>query len=257
MNQKFIDFMRNFYGKKLAVAVSGGVDSIALLYWMVEIGADIVCLHVNHGLRDAATIEENYVLETCKKLSVPCQVFHWDAEKPTTGIEAAARSARYKMMTDFCHQNGIEYLVTAHQSDDQIETFLMNLGRGSGVFGLSAMQNISERDGIKILRPLLNVSREELKNYCDTKKIKYFTDEMNNDARYTRVRIRQNRHLLHDALGISDERILLAIENLNRARKSIESDVDKLVADVMGNDFAMFRDSFLFDLSGGTVINRV
>ena len=248
MNQKFIDFMRNFYGKKLAVAVSGGVDSIALLYWMVEIGADIVCLHVNHGLRDAATIEENYVLETCKKLSVPCQVFHWDAEKPTTGVEAAARSARYKMMTDFCHNNGIEYLVTAHQADDQIETFLMNLGRGSGVFGLSAMQSISERDGIKILRPLLNVSREELKNYCDTKKIKYFTDEMNNDARYTRVRIRQNRHLLHDALGISDERILLAIENLNRARKSIESDVDKLVADVMGNDFAMFRDSFLFDL---------
>ena len=248
MNQKFIDFMRNFYGKKLAVAVSGGVDSVALLYWMVEIGADIVCLHVNHGLRDAAKTEENYVLETCKKLSVPCQVFHWDAEKPTTGIEAAARTARYKMMTDFCHNNGIEYLVTAHQADDQIETFLMNLGRGSGVFGLSAMQNISERDGIKILRPLLNVSREELKNYCDTHNIKYFTDEMNNDARYTRVRIRQNRHLLHDTLGISDERILLAIENLNRARKSIESDVDKLVADVMGNDFAMFRDSFLFDL---------
>lgn len=248
MNQKFIDFMRDFYGKKLAVAVSGGVDSIALLYWMVEIGANIVCLHVNHGLRDAAKIEENYVLETCKKLSVPCKVFHWVGEKPSTGVEAAARTARYKMMTDFCHENGIEYIVTAHQADDQIETFLMNLGRGSGVFGLSAMQNISERDGIKILRPLLNVSREELKNYCDTKKIKYFTDEMNNDARYTRVRIRQNRHLLHDALGISDERILLAIENLNRARKSIESDVDKLVADVMGNDFAMFRDSFLFDL---------
>jgi len=264
MNQKFIDFMRGFYGEKIAVAVSGGVDSIALLHWMVEIGADIVCLHVNHGLRDAAIAEEKYVQDTCKKLKVPCHVFHWTGEKPTSGVEAAARSARYKMMTDFCHENDIEYLATAHQSDDQIETFLMNLGRGSGVFGLAAMQPLSERDGIKILRPLLNVSRDELKNYCELKRIKYFTDEMNNDARYTRVRIRQNRHVLHDMLGISDERILLAIENLNRARNAIEQDVDKLVADVMGNGFAMFRDSFLFDLMPdirlkfiGTLIQKI
>lgn len=248
MNQKFIDFMREFYGKKMAVAVSGGVDSIALLHWLVEIGADIVCLHVNHGLRDAAPIEAEYVRQTCEKLNVPCHVFVWNGEKPSAGLEAAARCARYKFMTDFCRENGIEYLITAHQADDQIETFLMNLGRGSGVFGLSAMQPISERDGVKIVRPLLNISRDELRQYCDSRGIKYFTDEMNADARYTRVRIRQNRHLLNDKLGISDERILLAIENIARARATIETDVDKLVADVMGDGFAMFRDSFLFDL---------
>ena len=264
MNKKFIDFMRAFYGKKLAVAVSGGVDSICLLHWLVEIGTDIVCLHVNHGLRSAADGELQYVRDVCEKLNVPCYVFHWTGEKPKTGIEAAARAARYKMMTDFCVENGIEYLVTAHQADDQIETFLMNLGRGSGVFGLAAMQGISERDGIKIIRPLLNVPRAELRDYCDARKIKYFTDEMNSDARYTRVRIRQNRHLLHDKLGISDERILLAIENLNRARDAIETDVDKLVADVTGNGFAMFRDSFLFDLAQdirlkfiGTLIQKI
>ena len=264
MNQKFIDFMRKFYGKKMAVAVSGGVDSIALLHWLVEIGADIVCLHVNHGLRVAADVESQYVRDVCEKLNVPCHVFHWTGDKPSTGLEAAARAARYKMMTDFCANNGIEYLLTAHQADDQIETFLMNLSRGSGVFGLAAMQRVSERDGIKIVRPLLNISRDELKKYCDTRGIKYFTDEMNNDARYTRVRIRQNRHVLHDSLGISDERILLAIENLNRARAAIETDVEKLVADVMGNGFAMFRDSFLFDLMPdirlkfiGTLIQKI
>ena len=264
MNQKFIDFMRNFYGKKMAVAVSGGVDSIALLHWLVEIGADVVCLHVNHGLRAVAETEAKYVSDLCKKLNVPCHVFHWTGEKPETGVEAAARAARYKMMTDFCRENGIEYLLTAHQADDQIETFLMNLARGSGVFGLAAMQMVSERDCIKIVRPLLNVSRAELARYCDSRGIKYFVDEMNNDARYTRVRIRQNRHLLHDKLGISDERILLAIENLNRARDAIETDVEKLVADVMGNGFAMFRDSFLFDLSPdirlkfiGTLVQRI
>ncbi|MBO7066516.1 MAG: tRNA lysidine(34) synthetase TilS [Alphaproteobacteria bacterium] len=264
MNQKFMDFMRNFYGKKLAVAVSGGVDSVALLHWLVEIGADIVCLHVNHGLRAVADTESEYVRDLCKKLNVPCKIFRWMGDKPESGLEAAARAARYKMMTDFCHENEIEYLLTAHQADDQIETFLMNLGRGSGVFGLAAMQPVSERDGIKIVRPLLNVSREELKNYCDTRGIKYFVDEMNNDARYTRVRIRKNRHVLHDALGISDERILLAIENLNRARDAIATDIDKLVADVMGNGFAMFRDSFLFDLAHdirlkfiGTLIQKI
>lgn len=264
MNQKFIDFMRTFHGKKMAVAVSGGVDSVALLHWLVAIGADIVCLHVNHGLRIAADDEAKYVRDLSKKLKVPYQEFHWTGKKPESGLEAAARSARYKMMTDFCRENGIEYLITAHQADDQIETFLMNLGRGSGVFGLAAMQPVSERDGIKIVRPLLNVSRDELKKYCDTHGIKYATDEMNNDVRYTRVKIRQNRHLLHDKLGISDERILLAIENLNRARDAIANDIDKLVADVMGNGFAMFRDSFLFDLMPdirlkfiGTLIQKI
>ena len=264
MNQKFIDFMRDFYGKKLAVAVSGGVDSVALLHWLVEIGADIVCLHVNHGLRAAADVEADYVRDLCKKLKVPYNEFHWNGQKPTTGVEAAARTARYKFMTDFCHENGIEYLLTAHQSDDQIETFLMNLGRGSGVFGLAAMQSVSERDGIKIVRPLLNVSRAELKDFCDTRGIKYFTDEMNSDEHYPRVRIRKNRHLLHDKLGISDERILLAIENLNRARDGIANDIDKLVSDVMENGFAMFRDSFLFDLGPdirlkfiGTLVQKI
>ena len=264
MNQKFIDFMREFYGKKLAVAVSGGVDSVALLHWLVEIGADIVCLHVNHGLRDAADTEATYVHDICDKLNVPCHIFHWAGTKPSTGLEAAARTVRYKFMTDFCRDIGIEFLITAHQADDQIETFLMNLSRGSGVFGLAAMQAVSERDGIKIVRPLLNISRNELKIYCDTRGIKYFTDEMNSDARYTRVRIRQNRHLLHDKLGISDERILLAIENMNRARDAIAGDVEKLVADVMGNGFAMFRDSFLFDLAQdirlkfiGTLIQKI
>lgn len=264
MNQKFIDFMRDFYGKKLAVAVSGGVDSVTLLHWLVEIGADVVCLHVNHGLRPAAEDEARYVELLCEQLDVPCHVFKWTGKKPATGIEAAARSARYKLMIDFCHDNGIEYLLTAHQADDQIETFLMNLGRGSGVFGLAAMQPVSERDGIKIVRPLLNVPREELVAYCDARNFWYATDEMNNDARYTRVKIRQNRHLLHDKLGISDERILLAIENLNRVRSAIESDVDKLVADVMDDGFAMFRDSFLFDLGPdirlkfiGTLIQKI
>ena len=151
------------------------------------------------------------------------------------------------MMTDFCRENNVDALLVAHQADDQIETFLMNLGRGSGLSGLAAMRPISVRDGVKIVRPLLNVWRHELKQYCDDNGIKYCTDAMNSDIKYTRVRIRQNRHLLVDALGISDERILLAINNLNRVRDAIETNVADLVAMVKNGRRAVFLDSFLFD----------
>lgn len=247
MNQKFADFMDNYKDSKMAVAVSGGVDSMCLLYWLHGIGADIVCLHVNHKLRPEADTETEYVKDVCKKLDIPCHIFYWTDEKPESGLEAAAREARYKMMTDFCHENNIEYLLTAHQSDDQIETFLMNLSRGSGLYGLAAMMPESVRDGIKILRPLLEVSRNEIKKYCDDNNIKYFVDSMNSDEHYTRVKIRKNRHLLNDDLGISDTRLLLAIQNLSRTREWMDKYVATRVEMVIRSWGALFTESFLFD----------
>ena len=247
MNQKFSDFIAKYKNTKMAVAVSGGVDSMCLLYWLHDIGADIVCLHVNHKLRAEADIETEYVADTCKKLNIPCKIFYWDGEKPEKGLEAAAREARYKMMTDYCHENNIEYLVTAHQSDDQIETFLMNLSRGSGLYGLAAMLPESTRNGLKILRPLLNVSREEIKKYCEDNNIKYFVDSMNSDEHYTRVKIRKNRHILNDELGISDTRILLAIQNLSRTREWMDKYIESRVEMVIRSWGALFISSFLFD----------
>ena len=247
MNKKFTDFMEKYRGVKMAVGVSGGIDSMCLLYWLHEIGADVVCLHVNHKLRKQADIETDYVVNVCKQLNIPCQIFYWTDEKPENGLEAAAREARYKMMTDFCHENGIEYLLTAHQSDDQIETFLMNLSRGSGLYGLSAMLPKSSRDGITILRPLLDVPRAELKRYCDDNNIKYFIDSMNSDDHYKRVKIRQNRCLLNEKLDISDSRILLAIQNLSRTREWIDKYIEDRLEMVIRSWGALFNTSFLFD----------
>ena len=247
MNKKFVDFMHKYSGVKMAVGVSGGIDSMCLLYWLHEIGVDVVCLHVNHRLRPEADIETEYVQKVCADLNIPCQIFYWNGEKPENGLEAAAREARYKMMTDFCHENKIEYLLTAHQSDDQIETFLMNLSRGSGLYGLSAMLPKTERDGITILRPLLDVSRAELKKYCDDNNIKYFIDSMNSDEHYTRVKMRQNRHLLNDKLDISDARILLAIQNLARTREWMDKYISNRIEMVVRSWGALFNTSFLFD----------
>jgi len=247
MNKKFMEFIAKYRGAKMAVGVSGGIDSMCLLYWLHELKADIVCLHVNHRLRAEADTETEYVASVCKKLNIPYRAFYWEEEKPENGLEAAAREARYKMMTDFCHENGIEYLLTAHQSDDQIETFLMNLSRGSGLYGLSAMLPQSKRNGITILRPLLEVSRAELKKYCDDNNIKYFIDSMNSDDHYKRVKIRQNRHLLNDNLDISDTRILLAIQNLARTREWMDKYISNRIEMVTRSWGAMFAASFLFD----------
>lgn len=247
MNQNFVHFIRNYSDKKLAVAVSGGIDSVCLLMWLHRMNINITALHVNHKLRPAADTEAQYVQDLCKKLGVPCHVFQWDDAKPTSGLEAAARTARYDMMTTWCHENNIDALAVAHHADDQIETFLMNLARGSGVTGLAAMRDVSMRDGIKIIRPLLKVYRAELKKFCDDNDIKYFQDEMNFDPHYTRVKIRQNRHLMRDALGISDDRIMLAIENLGRARDALDDDIDWRIENVTDSDGAFFSCSFLFD----------
>lgn len=264
MNKNFLNFMGKFAGQKIAVGVSGGVDSVALLHWLVEIGMDVVCLHVNHGLRAAAETEAAYVADLCKKLNVECHIFEWTGDKPDVGLEDAARIARYKFMTDFCHKNKIKIIATAHQADDQIETFWMNLARGSGVYGLAAMRPEGQMFGVRIIRPLLNVFRRELREYCDTRGIKYFSDEMNDDPHYTRVKIRQNREMVGQALGISDERILLAIENLGRVRETLESDVGKLVRRVLHDGYVLINETFLFDLSPdirlkflGTIIRMV
>lgn len=264
MNQNFLDFVQNFRGKKIAIAVSGGVDSICLMRWCVDAGLDVVCLHVNHGLRAAADVETDYVRNLCNALHVPCRIFYWAGDKNMPGLESAARDARYKFMTDFCKQNNIDALFVAHQADDQIETFLMNLARGSGLYGLAAMRRETVRDGVRIVRPLLDVSRDELRAWCDANNVKYFVDEMNSDPHYTRVKIRQNRHLMDEKLGISDARILLAIQNLGRLRDKIENDVSGLVASVVTDGRAVFSDVFLFDLDTdirlkfiGTLIQQI
>lgn len=247
MNSNFTNFMEKYKKSKIAVAVSGGADSICLLHWLSKMDLNLVVLHVNHGLRDVADIETKYVCDVSEKLKLECKVFYWTGDKPESGLESAARDARYKLMTDFCKENKIDFLMTAHQADDQIETFLMNLGRGSGVYGLAAMRPESERNGVKIVRPLLKVFRSELEKYCADNKIKYFFDEMNYDEKYTRVKIRKNRHLLNDKLGISDDRILLAIQNLSRTRETLDSNISNLVSIAMVDDYARFDESFLFD----------
>ncbi len=264
MNKNFIDFMQDFQNKKIAVAVSGGLDSVVLLHWLVKLDMDITVLHVNHKLRDAADTESEYVANLAIKLGLKYKSFDWLDDKPEANLESVAREYRYRVMTDYVKKEGLDCLAVAHHADDQIETFLMNLGRGSGIYGLAGMQGCSIKNQVQIIRPLLKVPKAELEQFANDNKIQFFIDEMNADEKYTRVKMRQNRECMSKLLGISDERILLAINNLSRTRAALDDYIHKKIENVLKNDFARFNESFLFDEAVdirlkllGTILQRI
>ncbi|MDR2685780.1 MAG: tRNA lysidine(34) synthetase TilS [Rickettsiales bacterium] len=233
MNNKFTSFINALPKARIAVAVSGGADSMALMHWCADYKP--VVLTIDHGLRNESAAEAEMVGRVAKKLGLEHHTLKWVGDKPDTGVEEAAREARYNLMLDFCRANNIGILMTAHHADDNIETFLMNLGRGSGLFGLGGLRPISERGGITIARPLLEVRRAELRDWCVKNSVDFVDDPMNDDEQFLRVRVRKNRGILAEKLGISDERLLLAISSLARARDASEGEIEKLLLNFDGN----------------------
>lgn len=209
---------------KVAVALSGGSDSLALTLlsnnWAASNGKEIIALTVDHNLRKGSAKEAKQVQLWMNKRNIPHEILSYKGEIPSSNIEAIAREYRYKLLLDYCKKNKIKYLLIGHNADEQTETFFLNLSRGSGVYGLCGMAEISEMDKVKILRPLLDFTKEEIKAYLKTQKQKWVEDESNKDSKYKRVRIRNIKKLL-DNLELSNERIRNTISNMNRVREAI------------------------------------
>lgn len=231
--QEFL-FKHNIKEKVLAVGVSGGADSLALVLMAREqlavYGYKIIALTVNHGLRKSAAKEAEYVAQIMRQHNIEHHILNWQGEKPETGIEEAARLARYALLKQWCDENGVKVLLVAHHLLDQAETFLMRLQRGSGLSGLCAMREVSDFNGLKIVRPLLNVKPQVLKEYLNALNIKWIEDESNTDTKFLRNKIRKFLPNLSDTVGITPERIAEAADNLQSADDYIESQVDKIFA---------------------------
>ena len=155
------------YDEVIAVGVSGGADSLALLWklnsWAKDNNKKIVALTVDHGLREESAYEANYVAQIAKQWGIEHHILIWEGEKPQTGIEEKARKMRYSLLLNWCKNNNVNALAVAHHLFDQAETFFLRLHRGSGLDGLCGMLPISYMDNIKIIRPLLNVHPDILK----------------------------------------------------------------------------------------------
>lgn len=216
-----------------AVGVSGGADSLALVLMLKHEFPEyrIIALTVDHQLRPSSHQEALYVSQLMEQYQIEHHILVWEGEKPQTGIEEQARLARYKLLCDWCLKNNINNLLIAHHLYDQAETFLMRLQRGSGLYGLAAMSEISERNGIRILRPLLNIHPNTLKDFLNKHCIKWIEDESNQCEDFLRVKMRKFLPLLEDITGISAMRLSEAAADLRKVKNFMEEMVDVLISE--------------------------
>lgn len=173
----------------LAVAVSGGNDSLALLLLAARaFPGRVTALTVDHGLRADAAAEATGVAAQCAALGVPHVTLRWEGGKPHANIQAAARTARYRLMGDWCAGQGVALLLTAHHADDQAETLLMRLQRGSGSAGLAGIRAARPLvAGVTLVRPLLGVRRAVLASLVAAAGWHAVDDPSNADRRFDRT----------------------------------------------------------------------
>jgi tRNA(Ile)-lysidine synthase len=181
----------------LVLAVSGGPDSTALLLlaarWRAALkaGPQLIAVTVDHGLRAEAAYEAAAVGRLAAELGVVHRIVNWPGPKPDTGLQAAARAARYRVLGTAAQQAGASHILTAHTLDDQAETVLMRLARGSGLTGLAAMARLTPLGrGITLVRPLLDTPKARLIATLDEAGIDYARDPSNENTRFTRARLR-------------------------------------------------------------------
>jgi tRNA(Ile)-lysidine synthase len=214
----------------IVVAVSGGGDSVALMHLLKDYAsanmlAPPIVLTVDHGLRKQSARDAKQVAAWAKQAGLKAHILTWRGARPKSGIEAAARVARYRLMGDWLAKNRITTLQVGHTQDDQAETFLLRLARGSGLDGLSAMQAKAPwpEDGhaLTVSRPLLGIARDELRAHLAERDQPWLDDPMNDDAAFDRVKIRKARAVLAEA-GLTAARIAAAAAHLGRARAALE-----------------------------------
>ena len=213
---------------RVALAVSGGPDSLALLHLAAQWRAarserpDLVVLTVDHGLRADSQGEALLVSRAAELAGLTHTTLLWEHGPVDEGVQARARAARYDLMAAYAHAHDIPALVTAHHLDDQAETFLMRLARGSGLDGLSAIPQEGSWAGLALLRPLLDVPKARLKAAVEAAGIAYVTDPSNVDPKFERGRLRGAMETLA-SFGITPEAIALSAKRLRRARAALDA----------------------------------
>src|SRR5437899_420860 len=215
----------------LVLGVSGGPDSVALMWlaarWQRALarGPRLVVVTVDHGLRPEAAREAREVKRQAAALALTHRTLRWRGAKPKAGLPAAARAARYRLLAQAARASGATHILTAHTRDDQAETLLMRMLRGSGIAGLAAMARESERDGLLLARPFLDVSKSQLVATLKKAKVGFAEDPTNRDTSFTRPRLRNLMPVLAAEGGDTRNLVRLA-SRLARANAAVEVLVD-------------------------------
>ena len=234
---EFADLMAQFGlfepAPRVAVGVSGGADSLALLHlvhtWTRARGGGAIALTVDHGLRPESAGEAARLGQALAASGIELRCLRWCGPKPRSNIQAAARRARHDLLGRWCTRYGILHLALAHHLDDQAETLLLRLGRGSGLEGLAAMATVREMPGFRLLRPLLSVAKSRLAATLTARRHSWIEDPSNTDPSFARVRLRGLLPAL-DSEGLTVTRLAATAAHLGRARAALECSVARLLA---------------------------
>ncbi|MDI4656195.1 tRNA lysidine(34) synthetase TilS [Xanthobacter autotrophicus] len=215
----------------ILIAISGGPDSTALLHlaarWRAgrAAGPGLIAATVDHGLRAEATREAEAVAAFAARLGVPHRILVWRGAKPAHGIQEAAREARYRLLAEAAQQAGATAIALAHTRDDQAETVLFRLARGSGLTGLCGMRGDAARHGLALLRPFLDVPKARLVATLEAAGLAFVRDPSNGDPSFARPRLRAMAQALAGE-GLDARRLAVLARRVARADQALEAATD-------------------------------
>ncbi len=216
---------------RILLAVSGGPDSTALLLlaraWRYSLldGPNFLVATVDHGLRPESAHEAAAVSDLCHRLGLPHVVLPWRGPKPQSGLQESARHARYALLCDCAREHALGAMALAHTLDDQAETVLFRLCRGSGLSGLAAMSPVGQRDGLTVLRPFLDLPKARLVATLEASGTPFVRDPSNADPRFARPRLRAMAAQL-EAEGLDACRLAQLARRAARADAALELETD-------------------------------
>ena len=246
-------------GDTVAVATSGGIDSICLLYFLYhnkkEFGINIVAVNVDHSIRENSSDDSDFVANFCKELGITCYKFKVDvlslAKEKKLGIEEAARIARYKVFDSLLKKNLADKIAIAHHQSDQAETILLNIFRGTGLKGASGME---AKQGCYV-RPFLNTSKTEIENYAKENGLEHVEDQTNKDDTYSRNFVRNKVLPLIKTKWKNIEKNLINFANV------CKQDDDYILSTISFDDILIEKNSARIPLykfvSNASVQNRI
>ncbi len=246
----FAKAMKEIPNGDIGVAVSGGGDSIALLYltvdWALKNGRSLKSATVDHGIRLESESECHYVEEISRELSVQHTTLKW-IDHNNGNLQKLAREARHKLLRQWAIRNNLSVVLFGHTLDDNAETIMIRLSRGSGIDGLTGISKSININDLAIFRPLLQVSRLELRNYLKSESIRWIDEPSNFDQRFKRIRIRQLLPKLTE-VGITAHKLISMAEHMARAKEALDLEVTRFakihVNQEAWGDLVFERDAF-------------
>ena len=247
--------LNSFKKKSFLIAVSGGPDSLALTAlaksYSYENKCKIYYVLVDHNLRKNSSREAKSVKRLLKKNQITLNILE-NKKLIKRNIQSEAREVRYNLLTNFCKKKKIKTILTAHNLEDQVETFFIRLSRGSGLHGLSSMKQINMiNDNIFLARPLLDIKKVQLIKISKVIFGKFYKDPTNKNTKYLRTRIRNLKKSLESS-GINYDQIFLSIKNLASSRDTLDLYFNKIYKDMVIKK----KDKILINLKKLDSINK-